>query len=269
VSDLGIPSLDAEHEWLLLGAEEKAASIVTLLGGADIRSVLEVGSGTGAVLERLDRAGFAERYYALEPSAALLNYMVRRGAITRLVDADAATLRRSRLGRSRYDLVILSHVLEHVEDPGRLLCDALDIGEFVIVEVPLEGSVLGNVRSTLKKWLTKVPRRDNAAGHIQFFGYRDIRDLVQWCGGTVLVSRLYVPRAQLRREFTRGSFPRNAYHGLLLFLSRLAPALWARYYHGHCAVLIGLRHPMEPPNQSRWPSANYYEPVRPATFGDS
>ena len=147
-----------------------------LTRGTDIRSVLEVGCGTGAVLEHLDRAGFAECYYAIEPSVELLSYMTRRAKVNaRLADADAATLRRFRLGRSRYDLVVLAHVLEHVEYPGRLLSDALDIGEFVVIEVPLEGSPLGNIRSMLRSWLTRVPRRDNPAGHIQFFGYGDVR----------------------------------------------------------------------------------------------
>ena len=252
--------LDREHEWALVGAREKARSVVALTEGMDISTLLEVGCGSGAVLEQLDHEGFAERYYAIEPSAELVNYMRSRGAIGRLVDADAATLRGSRLGRERYDLVVLSHVLEHVEDPGRILCDALDIGELVLVEVPLEGSFLGNLRAAVRRRSTGAPRRNNPAGHIQYFGYRDIRALVHSSGGDILRERIYVPRAGLWYQFARESFARKVYHAAVLALSRLAPALWGRFYYGHFACLVSPRPSMETPDRSRWPSFYHYEP---------
>ncbi len=253
-------SLDERHEWLLLGAKEKVASILTLTRGTHIRSVLEVGCGTGAVLEHLDRAGFAECYDAIEPSAELLNYMTRRGAIARLADADATTLG---VPASALALRIwLSSPMRARRNPGRPSPTRSTSVNSFSSRSPSR-RLPGNVRSTLKRWLTRHLERENPAGHIQFFGYGDIQELVHWCGGDILSSRLYVPRAQLWHEFASESLPRKAYHGVVLSLSRLAPSLWARLYHGHCAVLVGpgrlwrrlagrgVRKPHEPTSQPR------------------
>ena len=54
--------LEERYEWELLGAEEKAQSIIQLTDELGIRSILETGTGTGAPLETLDKLGFTERY---------------------------------------------------------------------------------------------------------------------------------------------------------------------------------------------------------------
>jgi len=254
--------LDVTHEWLLLGAVEKAHSVLTLTRGYQVSTVLEVGAGTGAVLERLDQARFAEAYHALEPSPEMSAYITRRGAISRLRAVEPSTLQRGALGTQSYDLVILSHVLEHVEDPASLLCRALQIGRLVIVEVPLEGSWAANVRALIKARLTGIPRTNNTAGHILFYSRRDISSLVCWCGGEIVRSRVYVPRAQMRRVLSTGSPVRRAYAGAVLVLSAVLGArLWSAIYHAHCAVMIAPRPSISAEQRSRWASAHYYEPA--------
>lgn len=234
-------SLLAEHEWLTLGAVEKAESIRLLTADLGIRSVLEVGSGTGAVLQRLDALGYGERYFALEPSAPLLDFMLREGRPSRLVDAEAATMEHSRFRGQRFDLAILSHVLEHLDDPARLLASVMDVAEYVVVEVPLDGNLSGNVRAAIKTRLTRRPRHDNAAGHIQFYSSRDVGRLVHWNGGEIIGSRLYRPPQELNQPHLQ-PLRKRAYLQATRALSGVVGAdRWARIYHGHLAVLIRSR----------------------------
>lgn len=230
------------HQWRLVGALEKANSIMLLTRGLNIRTVLEIGAGTGAVLEQLDANGYAEEYYAIEPSEEAHRYMRDRNRISRLVESDTATLEKSRFRQQLFDLVVLSHVLEHVEQPARLLSEALRIGSLVLLEVPLEGNWAGNVRAILKSRITGVPRENNAAGHVQFFSRSDVNKLVHWCGGTVVRSRVYVPRAQMKAAQFAVPRVRRVYSRLTYALSVVAgDLLWSTIYHGHYAALVRRR----------------------------
>jgi len=234
--------LSREHEWLGIGAIEKARSVRLLTRDLPIRSVLEIGCGTGALLEELDRGGFAERFYALEPSTSMYHHMRQRNAISRLVDAQSTTLAQSKFSDQRFDLAILSHVLEHVEAPAALLAEALGVAEYVLAEVPLEGNLSGNLRAEVRTRLTGHIRQNNAAGHIQFFSTTDVHRLVQWCGGEVIRRRLYVPRPQLRYLLSRGAPARRVYSAVLLGMAALlGDRVSSAVHHGHYAVLARTR----------------------------
>ena len=106
------------HEFFLAGARDTADAIIQLTKGIEIQSVLDIGSGTGAVLQRLDERGFADHYYALEPSPELVEFMRDRNQVSRLEGIEQARLEKSDLGKRRYDLAMLCHVLGHVTDPA-------------------------------------------------------------------------------------------------------------------------------------------------------
>jgi SAM-dependent methyltransferase len=230
--------LQRQHEWLELGAIEKARSVIELARGLSVSSVLEVGAGTGAVLAALDRLGFGEAYYAVEPSPAMLAHLTERAQVGRLADARAATLRDSGFLDRHFDLAILSHVLEHVRDPAVLLSETLRVADHVLLEVPLEGSLGGNLRWRMRHRVTSAPRTQNAAGHIQFFSRGDVRKLVTWCGGRVERERLHLPRPQMRDAMTSGSITKRFYAQMVWAGSRtIGERPWAVTYYGHFAVL--------------------------------
>lgn len=255
----GTASTETEHAWLAFGAPDKAESVIRLTSGLSIDTVLEIGSGTGALLGQLDRRAFGRAYYALEPSAAMHRYMTEVTKPSRLVDAEAATLDRSRFRHERFDLAILSHVLEHVADPARLLTEAMAVAGHVVVEVPLDGSPLGNVRARLRTRLTGVPRHNNASGHIQFFSTRGVHDLVRWCGGEIVGSRLYSPRQGLRQP-TGVSLPGRLYFETMKLLRALVgKERWARLYHGHYAVLVRRAPAVPASERTRWVDVYYQQ----------
>ena len=103
--------------------------MMSVLEGADISTVLEVGSGSGALLRALSLAlPSAERLVGCEPSYAVPSsgrLAFHRGTI------DAVPL------ESRFDLIVAINVLEHVANPAEFLSKARDRlragGEIVIV----------------------------------------------------------------------------------------------------------------------------------------
>lgn len=234
-----------QHAWLSVGAKDKADSIEILSAGLGVKSVLEIGSGTGAILQELDRRGFATDYYCIEPSAAEYSFMIKRVEISRLRDSECAELSKSRLGGRRYDLVVLSHVLEHLMTPAVLLAGAIDLGRYVIVEVPLEGTLAGNLRARIKARFTAIPRLNNAAGHVQFLSPASARLLASFCGGRVTATRVYCPTYGERRD---------SYSAITSGIRHLlGTAIFARLYYGHMAMLVERRPTVPEHDRTRWP----------------
>jgi SAM-dependent methyltransferase len=215
--------------WLAIGAVEKARSVIELVNDRPIRHVLEVGAGTGAILHELDRAGFGEEYWACEPSSRLYEQLVRKD-IARLAGAYGTTLEDSPLVERDFDLVILSHVLEHVVAPAPLLANCLNLAPLVLLEVPLEANPAGRLRSALRR----RPRWPNVSGHVHFFSQRSANELVTLAGGQVTGRRIYFPLASYEHQAS------DPLRRAIARAARLFPAL-ACSYHAHLALLVSRR----------------------------
>jgi 2-polyprenyl-3-methyl-5-hydroxy-6-metoxy-1,4-benzoquinol methylase len=102
--------------WLAVGAPEKASSIERLTDGLGITTLLEVGCGTGAILQELARRPAGREYAGCEPSGALFERArSRRYGVE--VDLRCATFEESGFADRQWDLIVLSHVLEHTPTP--------------------------------------------------------------------------------------------------------------------------------------------------------
>ncbi|MCL4300764.1 MAG: methyltransferase domain-containing protein [Anaerolineae bacterium] len=210
---------EGESEWRRLGAVDKAKNIVSLCTSYPHRTILEIGAGEGAILQRLSDLGFGEALYGLEISASGVKAISQR-SIKALIECrlfDGYTIP---YDDKKFDLAVLSHVVEHLEYPRRLLYEASRVAHFVFVEVPLED----NLR--LKKDFVF-----DHVGHINFYSPKTIRQLVQSCDLEVL-SQVVLHASYPLYQYQYGSKAWSRYvpKELLLRLApQLAPFVWT--YH--------------------------------------
>ncbi len=189
-----LKSLEAEAEWLQLGAPAKANNIEQLSFRLPkpIATYCEMGCGTGAVLEEAMRRGVARHYYGVDSSLEALEWMRKRhGDNVSLTQHDLET------GAPEFgvvfDLVVLPHVLEHLANPHALLADLRAKCRCLVAEVPLENQPLPRAKAWLKSNLFVKARQENSAGHVQFFSRSSFQKLLKHSGWTILAEHTYVP----------------------------------------------------------------------------
>ena len=132
---------DERHkEWRALSARGKADHVVELCGRAGVASarVVEIGCGDGALLAELRSRGFGGELRGFEVSDEAARLARERGFDVGVFDGTALPV-----DDGAFDLAILSHVLEHVHEPARLLREAGRVAGAVVVEVPLESNLSG------------------------------------------------------------------------------------------------------------------------------
>jgi SAM-dependent methyltransferase len=96
-----------------------AADLVRKLGLRDARLVVDVGAGTGALLDAIRSAAPAARAVAVDASEQMLKVALARHAAAVIADAMAIPL-----ADACTDAVILAYVLFHLADPARALHEA-------------------------------------------------------------------------------------------------------------------------------------------------
>jgi SAM-dependent methyltransferase len=169
---------DLMGRWRVLGARSKAAHVAALCDRAGWRpgTVVELGCGDGALLEALAARGVGTVFdgFELSPEAAAMARGRGVPGARRVEVFDGAHVPAD---DGAYDLAVLSHVLEHVPEPGPLLAEAARVAHGVVVEVPLEAN-----RSA-----ARPRKRAEAAriGHLHAFDRAAIRALCAGAGLTV------------------------------------------------------------------------------------
>jgi SAM-dependent methyltransferase len=123
--------------WRALGAIGKADHVVELCRKASLRprAILDVGCGDGALLSELRRRSFGQRLAGVEIAQAAVELARSRPQLDVVERYDG---RRLPFADGDFDLGVLSHVLEHVEDPPALLAETARVATSVVCEVPLE-----------------------------------------------------------------------------------------------------------------------------------
>ncbi len=133
-------------QWRMIGAKQKAKNIIDIVQAVkqkdnrkkyQIERVLEVGAGDGAILAELSKQNFAKEYHAVEISESGINAINQRNLpqLKSVLPFDGYKLP---FEDDSFDLVILSHVLEHVEHERVLLREIQRVAQYCIVEVPRE-----------------------------------------------------------------------------------------------------------------------------------
>lgn len=181
--------LDQEAEWLRRSAADKVDSIQRLLARRSIlpHTLLELGCGTGAVIRECARRHLARRYIAVDYSPEAIGYLRSHAPGIEALQADITSPEFQ--APCPVDVLVLTHVIEHLDDPDAFLQGTLRSLPFryLLAEVPLEDLPGSRVRN----WRTD--RRVNISGHVQFFTATSFRGLLQRHGLQVLEQRRYVP----------------------------------------------------------------------------
>lgn len=165
---------DGPSEWRRIGAECKVANIVGLCQAVPHSTILEIGAGDGAILTRLSELNFGSAYYALDVSISGVEAIKSR-QLPNLVECQVFDGAYIPYPDNTFDLVILSHVVEHLEYPRQLIYEASRVAKHVFIEVPLEHTI------RLKRDFVV-----DKVGHINVYTPTTIRWLVQSCNMAVL-----------------------------------------------------------------------------------
>ena len=171
--------------WRELGARKKAQNIADVCREIEATSLIEIGCGTGAVLRMLHARQFAQKYCACDVSVSAVRFTL---------ESCPAFAQRAVVGRAEalpfldgaFSVAVLSHVIEHLEDPLSALREAARIARFVVVEVPTEKVFINFVR-------TRVLNRPYAsiaeAGHVQYWSPASIARFLTDDAGFEILNR--------------------------------------------------------------------------------
>lgn len=124
-----------DEGWRLLGAKYKVQHIIDVSKGYSFKNILEVGAGDGSILKLLAERDFAGQYSAVEISESGVE-RIRSLNIPKLKTVQVFDGYHLPFGDDEFDLVILSHVLEHVEHERMLLRELHRVAKMCLIEVP-------------------------------------------------------------------------------------------------------------------------------------
>jgi SAM-dependent methyltransferase len=172
--------------WREAGARRKAINIVEVCRKIPVSSTLEIGCGTGSVLRALGSLQFANRYVATDISAAAVEF-AKQFCGPLLSEAYVGSADSLPFPDKSFSVAILSHVIEHLENPVCAVRDAARVADYVVIEVPTERVLSNTIRTQIlgKPFLSAAE-----AGHVQFWSSRSITNfLEQDCGQEILSRR--------------------------------------------------------------------------------
>jgi ubiquinone/menaquinone biosynthesis C-methylase UbiE len=122
-------------DWRMLGAKYKAQNIIQVCRSIRPQKVLEVGAGDGSILHFLDQYDFAAEIFALEIAASGVE-KIRERNLKSLKDVQVFDGYSIPYADDSFDLIILAHVLEHVEHERLLIRELKRVAKNIVIEVP-------------------------------------------------------------------------------------------------------------------------------------
>jgi ubiquinone/menaquinone biosynthesis C-methylase UbiE len=130
-------------EWRMLGAQGKADHVIELCRRHEVspERLLEVGAGDGAILRCLADKKFCGQMHALEISQSGVDVILKQN-IPGLISCQTFDGYNLPFEDKYFDLVILSHVLEHVEYERAVLREIMRVSKYQVIEIPMDCNAL-------------------------------------------------------------------------------------------------------------------------------
>jgi ubiquinone/menaquinone biosynthesis C-methylase UbiE len=164
-----------DEAWRMLGAKYKAQHIIDVCKGHNFKKVLEVGAGDGSILKLLSEQNFAPEYHAVEISESGVEHIKARN-IANIKSVQIFDGYHLPFEDNSFDLIILSHVLEHVEHERVLLRELKRVAAYSVIEVPRDYKA--GVDKRIKHFL--------AYGHINMYTPTSLRYLLRTEGFEII-----------------------------------------------------------------------------------
>ena len=179
------------------------------------KRVLDLGSGNGVLTYWLKLNGFGECVNGFDISKTGVdnaNRSFKRDGL------EFFTLEKLKeISPGSFDVVVSSHVLEHIENPAASLECILDKAEWFILEVPLESCLWQEFLFRLRP----KARTNNDLGHVNFWSRNSFREFLTNAGLIII------------KDYQYASAPFSPYnHSLKKIVERIMFALFGVSLYG-------------------------------------
>lgn len=208
--------LGLDEQWRMLGAKYKALNIIEVCSGHKFKKVLEVGAGDGSILQHLDARNIFPEIHALEISESGADQIVSR-KLKHLKSVHVFDGYHIPFADDEFDLVILSHVLEHVEFERMLLREIKRVSKHLVIEVPCDYRY--GIDKRMKHFLDY--------GHINMYTPSSLRFLLQSEGFELLADKISMiePEVTKFNVFMNQKKPKNLFSTLRIDVEYLVKRL--------------------------------------------
>jgi SAM-dependent methyltransferase len=208
--------------WHENDATWKASQVLSLLSDRELRptSIVDIGCGTGGVLEAIAGELNGTRLVGYDPSSQAIGLVERSDKVELRVGTPQDI-------HDHYDLLLSLDVFEHVEDYIGFLRSLRPIADWFMFHIPLDASAQSVAR---ERPLLAVR---STVGHLHYFTRGTALASLETAGFEIVCDRLLFPKdAPRRRMKTRiANIPRDLGR-------RLRPQLSARILGGSTLLVL-------------------------------
>jgi len=150
-----------------------------LIGSNGIKTILDIGCGTGELLEFMKASGW--EVCGIEPSKEAFESAKEKGIAVYNLSLEEF-IQQKIGGEEKFDVVILTNVLEHVINPKKTLEEAVSLLKtrgVALIRVPNDFNKLQNMASSKvnkKQWWVAIP------DHLYYFDFQSLEKVLRYCG---------------------------------------------------------------------------------------
>jgi ubiquinone/menaquinone biosynthesis C-methylase UbiE len=208
-----------------LSALEQASHLDELLGINEIRSLIDVGAGQGALVDILSKSGRAGRIVAAEVSPSGVDAIASRKLHgVEIVKFDGYKLP---FKDKEFDIAVCMHVLEHVDHERMFLREIARISRHAVIEVPLE--------HTLR--IDRAIKISKKFGHINYYSLETFLNKLSTSG--LAVSKILVDPVSMKTErYLYGYLVGSTKRWIRQKFLTAFPSIATKIMVYNCAVLV-------------------------------